>query len=243
MLTIPVALVQFDSVPEKKEKNINRVTILSKRAVSLGARWIMFHENTLCDYTSNVAELAEPIPSGRSTQRIVELSKKLNCYISVGLLEKSNGKYYISQVFTGPKGYIYHYRKTWLWREAENHGFRNEWAEYDPGTGPELFDINDIKATCFICADGEAPRCIERAAELKPQVVFYPNNRAVLPDFDIFGKRAKTINAPMLVTNRVGISWIYNCSGGCVVYSASGEVLAKANRNGKEEILIHNLNL
>ncbi|MBI4027826.1 MAG: hypothetical protein HY360_22765 [Verrucomicrobia bacterium] len=59
----------------------------------------------------------------------------------------------------------------------------------------------------------------------------------------MFGARARAIRAPMLVTNRVGRSWVYNCKGGCVIYSASGRVLAKANRRGKEEILIYNLNL
>jgi len=45
----------------------------------------------------------------------------------------------------------------------------------------------------------------------------------------------------MLVTNRTGQSWIYDCQGGCVVYGADGEVLAKANREGREEILYHDL--
>jgi predicted amidohydrolase len=45
----------------------------------------------------------------------------------------------------------------------------------------------------------------------------------------------------MLVTNRTGLSWVHDCQGGNVVYSATGEVLAKANREGREEILIHDL--
>jgi predicted amidohydrolase len=84
---------------------------------------------------------------------------------------------------------------------------------------------------------------VERARRLPPQVVFYPNNRASLPDFEVFGRRAREIGAPMLVTNRIGQSWMKNCKGGCVVYSASGEVLAKANREGREETLIYDLEL
>jgi predicted amidohydrolase len=68
-------------------------------------------------------------------------------------------------------------------------------------------------------------------------LVFYPNNRSNLPAFEVFGHRARTIRAPMLVTNRVGESWVHATKGGCVAYSAQGEVLAKANREGKEEIL------
>ena len=73
--------------------------------------------------------------------------------------------------------------------------------------------------------------------------MFYPNNRETLPDFEVFGARAAAIGAPMLVTNRTGRSWIYSCKGGSVIYSAGGEVLAKANREGEEEILIHDLQL
>jgi len=243
MVTIPIALIQFDAVPEKVERNLERMELLAERTASLGARWIMFHEGTICDYTPRVTDFAEPVPNGRSTRRITELAHRLGCYISFGLSEKSRGRYFISQVFVGPKGFIYRYRKTWLWREPKDEGYRNEWTRYDPGTGPELFKIDGVNATCFICADGEAPRCIERAVELAPTIVFYPNNRPNLPEFEVFGRRAKSINAPMLVTNRVGRSWIYDCKGGCTVYSSSGDVLAKANRDGEEEILSYSLNL
>jgi len=37
---------------------------------------------------------------------------------------------------------------------AGDDGFRNEWTRYNPGTGPNLFLIDGIRATCFICADG-----------------------------------------------------------------------------------------
>jgi len=241
MAVISVALIQFDAVPEQVVPNLGRMEALAEQAAQSGARWIMFHEGTLCDYTPKVADFAEAVPSGPSTKRVIKLAKRLRCYISYGLSENHKGRYYITQVFTGPEGFVYKYRKSWLWREPEDGGYRNEWARYDMGSGPELFEIDGIRAACFICADGEAPRCVERATALKPQVVFYPNNRGKLPEFEVFGARAKTIGAPMLVTNRVGRSWIHNCVGGCVIYSATGEILAKANREGKEEILLHEL--
>ncbi|MEN6602727.1 MAG: carbon-nitrogen hydrolase family protein [Bryobacteraceae bacterium] len=235
--SIPVALIQFDSVPEQVDENLDKMEALVEEAHHGGARWIMFHEGTVCDYTPKLAELAEAVPAGKCTQRIARLSRRLGCFISFGLSETDRGLYYIAQVFTGPKGFLYRYRKTWLWREAKDEGYRNEWARYDPGTGPELFKIDGVAASCFICADGEAPRCVQRLAALHPQVVFYPNNRASLPPFDAFGQRAKTIGAPMLVTNRTGASWNHQCKGGCVLFAADGTVLAKANREGREEIL------
>ncbi len=239
MAVIPVALIQFDTVPEDVAGNLQRLESLAEAAVASGAQWVMFHELCVCDYTPKVAELAEMIPEGKCTQQMLQLAGRLDCIISFSLPEHREGRFHIAQVFVGPEGLIYTYRKTWIWHDVEEHGrsYRDEWRFYDPGTGPELFEIDGIKATCFICADGEAPRCITRAAELKPQLTFYPNNRADLP-FEVFAERARFIGAPMLVTNRVGRSWVYRCTGGCIAYSASGEVIARANVDGNEEILM-----
>ncbi|MCX6623706.1 MAG: carbon-nitrogen hydrolase family protein [Acidobacteria bacterium] len=235
--TIPIALVQFDAQPEHVDQNLAKMEALAEQARRDGARWVIFHEGTVCDYTPRLSELAEPVPAGKCTQRMARLSKRLDCFISFGLSENDRGHYHITQVFVGPKGFLYRYRKSWLWRQDADQSYRNEWARYDTGTGPELFKIDGVMASCFICADGEAPRCIERVAGLHPQVVFYPNNRGTLPPFETFGRRAKRIGAPMLVSNRTGASWMHQCQGGCVLYAADGTVLAKANREGREEIL------
>jgi len=242
MMTIPVALVQFNTVPEQIGRNLQEIERLSAQAVDRGARWVMFHENSLCDYTPRVKELSESVPNGSSVRRVEQLARRLRCFISFGLSEVDRDRYYITQVFVGPTGFIYRYRKTWLWRQTDDRRYRNEWVRYDPGTGPELFLIDGVKATCFICADGDSDRCVERAAALRPNVVFFPNNRESFPPGEwYFGGRAKTIGAPMLVTNRVGASWGADCTGGCGVYSADGKALAEANRDFEEEILLHSL--
>jgi predicted amidohydrolase len=233
-----VALVQFNALPEQAGRNLRRMETLARRAADQGARLVMFHEGTLTDYTPRLSRLAQRVPAGPAVRRLERLARRLGIYLSFGLSEREGERYYISQVFLGPQGYIYHYRKTWLWRQEGDPGYRDEHARYDPGSGPELFDIAGLRATCFICADGEAPRCIERARALRPQLVFYPNNRERLPGLAEFGRLARRIGAPMLVTNRTGLSWIYRCQGGCAAYDARGRVLAAANRQGRQEILL-----
>ncbi|MFH1741897.1 MAG: carbon-nitrogen hydrolase family protein [bacterium] len=241
--TLRVALVQFDARPEQTQHNLTQMERLVREAVRNEARLVMFHEGTLSDYTPRLDELAETVPEGPSVQRIAALAKELDCYISFGLSERDGERFYISQVFVGPEGFIYSYRKTWLWRDAPDEGYRNEWARYDPGTGPEIFSLDGIRATCFICVDGEAPRCVERAKALKPELIFYPNNRGGVFDFPLFGKRAATIGAPMLVANRIGKSWCHDCLGGCVAFGADGTILEKANCEGEEEILYRDLSI
>ncbi|MCH2202862.1 MAG: carbon-nitrogen hydrolase family protein [Fuerstiella sp.] len=243
MNQIRVALIQFDATPEAVETNLDKMAALAREAARRKARWIMFHEGTISDYTPQLAAFAEHLPDGRSTESMMDLAAELDCYINFGLSETDGERYFMSQVFVGPAGFIYCYRKSWLWLEPDDRGYRNEWARYDPGTGPDLFEFDGVRATCFICADGESPRCLERVRLMKPDVVFYPNNRRALPEFDVLGQDVRAISAPMLVTNRIGMSWVNYTTGGCVVYSADGEVLAKANREGREEILIHDLEL
>jgi predicted amidohydrolase len=241
--TLRIALVQFDARPEKVATNTRAIKVLSTRAARLGAEFVMFHEGTLCDYTPRLKKIAERVPEGKHARELEKVARELGIYLSYGLSEVDGDRYYITQVFNAPHGFLYKYRKTWLWREESDKGYRNEQARYDPGTGPDLFEIAGLRATCFICADGEAPRCIERARSLKPEIIFYPNNREELPGQSVFGKRARLIGAPMLVTNRVGKSWMHRCKGGCVVYDRAGSILAAANTNGSEEILGYDLRL
>ena len=62
-----------------------------------------------------------------------------------------------------------------------------------------------------------------------------------MPEFAELGKLARELEAPVLVANRVGNSWANYTNGGSVVYGRDGNVLAQANREGHEEILLHDL--
>ena len=237
MRTLRVALVQFDSVPEQPQRNLSEMERLARLAVNQGARLVMFHEGTLTDYTPRLDELAEPVPDGPACQRVASLAKQLGCFISFGLSERDGDRFYITQVFFGPEGLVHRYRKAWLWREEKDEGYRNEHARYDPGGGPERFTIDGIVATCFDLrrrrsALHPAGQGASAAVGLLPQ---QPRRAAGFPRLRRTGERDR---APMLVTNRVGKSWIHACRGGCVAFDARGNVLAKANREGREEVLV-----
>jgi len=240
---IPVALIQSDSLPGQVGRNLDNMERLAEQAAKSGAGWILFHELTVCDYLDKPGDLAELVPQGSSTTRMVKVAERLRATIAFGLVEMDQSRIYDTCVFVGPHGYLYHYRKTWLWRERPDVSFRDEWARFDPGTGPELFHVDGLRATCFFCADSNSQRCVERAAALKPQVVWFPINRAKVSSFEEYGSIAKRIGAPMLVANRVGRSVVKDTLGGSLVYSAQGEILARANMEGREEILHHDLEL
>ena len=240
---VAVALVQCDFAPGQVDHNLDMVENRAERAAKSGARWILFPELTVCDYMDKPASVAEPVPEGRSTARMAKVAARLNAIIGFGLVERDDERIYDTYVLAGPRGYVYHYRKTWLWYVSKDESYRDEWARFDPGSGPELFSLDGVRATCFICADSNSKRCVERAAALKPQVVLFPINRTKVSSFEDYGNIARTIGAPMLVPNRVGRSIVKDTLGGSVIYSPEGKILARANLDGREEILRYELEL
>ena len=123
MSTVRVAVVQFDARPEDAAGNRGKMEELARRAREQGARWILFHEGAVCDYSEQIDQLAEAVPEGVSTASFLGLARELGCVISFGLSEVEDDRYYISQVFVGPDGLLHRYRKTWIWSEPSDRGF------------------------------------------------------------------------------------------------------------------------
>lgn len=240
-----IALIQIATIEENPEANLNKIAEFAKKAKEQGAQMAVFHEGTLTDYVRDVNAFAQEIPSGPACQFVIKLAEELNLGISFGLIERDGIRCFITQVFISPNGFEYRYRKTWLYptedRIKRERRHRNEPSFFNPGSGPELFDFMGIKnASCIICADAMAEKCFRDLNELKPSIIFYPNNREIARAADYWSSIAKKANVPLLVTNRVGVSWGERCEGGCFVISKNGEVLA-TTKTQDEEILVFDL--
>lgn len=237
-----IALIQLHVQEEQPEVNLARMAELSRNAARQGATIVLFPEVALTDYVSDVDKFAEEVPNGPASQEIWKLAAELNIYISFGLIEKEGIHRYITQVFLGPHKYVYRYRKTWLYSTTDTikakRRHRHEPDYFNPGNGPELFEIAGLKASCIICNDGNSKQGLTMLKKLQPEIVFFPNNREIWPATSYWSDIAQQIGAPLLITNRVGNSWGEECEGGSSFYSKEGELVAGANREGQEEILM-----
>ncbi|RLG58372.1 acyltransferase, partial [Candidatus Geothermarchaeota archaeon] len=91
-------------------------------------------------------ELAEEIPSGYTTQKLIKVAKKTRTFIVAGIAELSQSKVYNSAIIVGPNGFIGKYRKA--------HLFYREKEVFAPGdTGFQVFDIGLAKIGVIICFD------------------------------------------------------------------------------------------
>lgn len=237
-LSLTVAAVQFDAVPGEPEANRASMERLLREAAQRGAEFVLFHENALLDYAPDVRAQAEPVPEGPTCQRFAALAAELGVWVGIGLAERAGDNVHLTQAYFGPEGYAGRYRKTWLFHNRKSPR-RDEWAHFDPGSGPEeLLELAGVRTATLICSDADSARCVERVRALGPELVLFPNNRSELHEPGTFAHLARRIGAPVLAANRSGKSYELDCNGGSFLLAPDGSVLARANRAGREEILI-----
>ena len=119
--TVTLGCVNYRSIWNDKAASLNKVKKLITEAAEQGIDILVFPELSLSGYEPNEdntmhREFAETIP-GPTTEEIVELTKKLDIYVVLGMPERDvddSGICYISCPLLGPEGLIGTYRKLHL---------------------------------------------------------------------------------------------------------------------------------
>jgi 5-aminopentanamidase len=121
-----------------------------------------------------VRGLAEPVPAGPTTKRLLDLAKRRQMVIVAGLPERAGTACYNSAVVVGPQGFIGCYRKT--------HLFFEETLFFTPGdTGFQVWDIGAAKIGVMICFDWYYPEAARTLALKGAEIICHPSN-LVLPN-------------------------------------------------------------
>jgi predicted amidohydrolase len=124
--------------------------------------------------TEEVHDLAEAIPAGATTKRLVEVAKRRQMVIVAGLPEAAGSAFYNSAVVVGPQGFIGCYRKT--------HLFFEETLFFTPGdTGFQVWDIGAARIGVMICFDWYYPEAARTLALKGAEIICHPSN-LVLPN-------------------------------------------------------------
>jgi predicted amidohydrolase len=239
--TLRVAAVQFDARPEDRAHNLAEMERLLRAAAERGAELVLFHESSTLDYGPRIPKLAESVPDGPTCRRLAELAAELDLWLGAGLAERDGARVFVTHAFFGPDGFVARYRKTYLWHSDDRR--RDEWVHFTPGDGPASFELAGLRVAALICADEESAACVRSLAALEPELVLFPNNRSNLHAPDTFAHLAVSAGAPVVLANRCGTDGHYDFNGGSLVLAADGTLLARANRVGREEVLIVDLPL
>lgn len=115
-----VAAINFNPTMFDKENNINKLLKLTEEAAANNAKLIVLPEmgtTGYCWYSrEEIKPFVETIP-GPTTDAFVEISKKRNCWIVVGMpeVDEKTDIYYNSTALIGPEGVIGTHRKSHLY--------------------------------------------------------------------------------------------------------------------------------
>jgi len=172
MRDIRIAAVQFEARDADKDYNFARIEALARRAAEQGAEIVSFHECCIPGYTflqtlsrEALEALAEPVPDGPSTQRLLALSRSLSIPLLAGLIEKDGGKLYNTYVAAAPEGFAARHRKL--------HAFISPHLSW--GDGYQVFDLCGARCGILICYDNNLPENPRIMALLGAEVIFAPH--------------------------------------------------------------------
>lgn len=178
MRDIMIAAAQFEARDGDRDYNFGRIESLAGRAVEQGAEIVSFHECCIPGYTfleelsrQALEDLAEPVPDGPSTQRLIELSRRLGVPLLAGLVEKEGDKLYNTYLAVAPAGFVARFRKL--------HAFISPHLSW--GDEFVLFDLCGVRCSILICYDNNLVENPRIAALEGAEVVFAPHVTCGLP--------------------------------------------------------------
>ncbi len=181
-------------------------------------------------------ELAEPVPSGKTTQALIACAAETECFVVAGLPEIDGDNVYNSAVLVGPDGFLARYRKI--------HLFYEEKINFTPGDLPfPVVDIGLAKIGMMVCFDHLFPESARSLALQGADVIAHPAN-LVLPDL---AQRTMSIRALengvyTATANRVGTEARTNepltYTGQSQVIAPDGEALVRLSQDKVEVAVV-----
>ena len=172
MKNLNVAVAQFEPRDGDKAYNLSVIEALTAKAKERGAEVISFHEMSVTAYTfmkdlaqEEVVALAEQVPQGDSTQKLIQLARKYDIIILAGLVEIEDDKLYNTYVCVDKNGFIAKHRKI--------HPFISKYMS--AGAAYTVFDLKSWKCGILICYDNNVVENVRATALLGAEIIFAPH--------------------------------------------------------------------
>lgn len=173
-----LAVAQFEPKDGDKSYNLSVISKLSKKAKARGADLISFHEMSITAYTytkdlsiKEITTLAENVPNGESTQKLIRISQEHDILILAGLVEKEDGKIYNTYVCVTKDGVVAKYRKL--------HPFISK--HMSSGNEYCVFNLLGWKCGILICYDNNVIENVRATSLLGAEIIFAPHVTCCTP--------------------------------------------------------------
>lgn len=168
------AAVQLNHRPGDKEANLEKIEAFVTGAVAEGVELLVFPEMCVSGYwhlrnlsREEVSALAEPVPDGPSTRRLVDLARAHGLTLGAGLVEAGDdGELYNTYVVALPDGRTVRHRKLHCFISAHMKS-GNEFTVFDLPSG--------VRAGILICYDNNLGENVRITALRGAQVLLAPH--------------------------------------------------------------------
>ena len=215
MRKVTAAAVQM-SIPETREKSIEKAVELTKRAAGMGAKAVLlpelFETNYFCQerrYESY--SLAASVEENPAVRRFAELTEELSLVMPISFFERDENVQYNSIAMLDRGKILGVYRKTHI---PDDH-FYQEKFYFTPGnTGFKVWDTSCGKIGAGICWDQWFPEAARCMALMGAELLLYPTAIGSEPvlgcDSSAHWQRCMQGHAaanlvPVIAANRVGV--------------------------------------
>ncbi len=165
MSTIRAAVVQFEHTAGNKPANFAKIESFARRAAQQQVEILAFPECCITGYwflrnltRSQLMDLAEKVPDGPSTQRLLALARQHNMLIGAGLIESDGSRMYNTYVVAMPTGEYRRHRKIQAF-ESDHIAAGSEYTVFDTPRGMRVgvlvcYDNNIIENVRLTALEG-----------------------------------------------------------------------------------------
>jgi predicted amidohydrolase len=231
-MNMKAGFVQFSPEFGKVDENIDKAMALIEKAdAELIVLPELFSTGYLFVSVKEASNLAEEIPTGKTTKALCSIAKKKKIHIVAGVAEASQTKLYNSAVLVSPSGYIATYRKL--------HLFNEEKLWFQKGDdGFAVYDIGPCKIGMMICFDWYFPESTRILALKGADIICHAANLVLPYCQDAMITRCLENRVYAIVANRTGEEkrgdkkWRY--TGKSQISSPDARVLYRASDEADE---------
>jgi predicted amidohydrolase len=178
MREIRIGAAQFEVRDGDKEYNLGIIESLARKAAGQRAELVSFSEICICGYTflenlerAQIWKLAERVPDGPSTERLIRMARSLGVCLAAGLVEREDDLMYNCYVVVTPAGFVAKHRKI--------HEFISEHLAC--GDRYTVFDLLDGRFGILTCYDNNLPENVRITAMMGAEIVLMPHVTGCLP--------------------------------------------------------------
>ena len=178
MRDIRIAAVQFEHRNADKEFNLSRIDALTAEAEGRSAEIVSFHECSITGYTflqtlsrDELTQLAEPVPGGPSTDRLIRIARRHQVAVLAGLLERDEDHVFNTYVCVTGDGFVAKHRKM--------HAFVN--PHLTSGNSFTVFELAGCPCGILTCYDNNLVENVRITALWGAEIIFMPHVTGCLP--------------------------------------------------------------